>query len=169
MGHLANGISNAPCYVKNKLYNGLWFFLNLFGKSFQAYAYLITYAYSRIHLVSFWPTSMQNPIFKNDCLWINYFCRTQIGEGEFQICWLAKRRFKILKSKAKCFLKSLFRKYFVSEWTSDQLDISSTFLSSLLGGFAVVLLFCRKWWQKCWRNVQLIRGSFGKEIPTTYF
>ena len=116
------------------------FFFKFFGKSFQAYAYLITYAYSRIHLVSFWPTSMQNPIFKNDCLWINYFCRTQIGEGEFQICWLAKRRFKILKSKAKCFLKSLFRKYFVSEWTSDQLDISSTFLSSLLGGFAVVLL-----------------------------
>ena len=35
-----------------------------------------------------------------------------------------------------------------------------------MGGFAVAPT--QKWWQKWQRNVQLMRGSFGKEICTTY-
>ena len=52
--------------------------------------------------------------------------------------------------------------HFFSEWTSDQLNISSTFLSSLLGGCNSKPT--QKWRKKCSRNVPLIRDSFGKEI-----
>ena len=91
-------------------------------------------------------------------------------------------------------VKYLFYKQcFFYEWTSDQLNISSTFFSSKLDSHSPMFWLEKNlilsnglireepnplqyfdyrriyfWWKKCRRNVQLIGGSFGKEIPTIY-